>query len=588
MEVQLYVYDLTNGLAKQMSMAMIGIHLEAVYHTSLVFDGIEYFFGSGVNTMRAGSTHHGRPIEIITLGTTQLPLEVILDYLESLKEVYTPESYDLFAHNCNNFTNDFSQFLLGKGIPEHITSLPRRVLDTPFGQMLRPQIEAGMRGQVQKPVDQSAQVNPRSTSAVTNGTGLGAGGSAQRTAVSAVSSDGRYGQVVDLTSLAELETYLDGAKETAATIFFTSSTCAPCKIAYPAFDSLAEQFSNALFVKVDLNLARDMGAKYQVRATPTFLTFSKAVKQDEWSGADPTLLKSNVETLMQKTFPPHPHTTLKVPSLQYGSLKPVTYAKIPPLDKLMTKLGEAGRDPQLRSLKSFISTRNEEGAKEAPLPDLHSISQTFRDKVLSLPLELRFAAIDLLRCAMIDPRVSGYFAEEQTPQLIPTILNHVNNLASCPHNLRLVTIQLACNLYTSHLYVREMTQGDNDLVTALIQLITISLLDVAHPSVRVSSAWLAFNLAATNYRVRREEKQEALADAEQVELAASLVETLQSEQNEETVKALLLSLGYVLYCAPEDGEVMDLCRALDVKSIVRECGKVEGVGRLAREVGSLV
>lgn len=29
-------------------------------------------------------------------------MDVILEYLESLKQVYTPEAYDLFAHNCNN------------------------------------------------------------------------------------------------------------------------------------------------------------------------------------------------------------------------------------------------------------------------------------------------------------------------------------------------------------------------------------------------------------------------------------------------------------------------------------------------------
>ncbi|KAK1809806.1 hypothetical protein LTR12_015832 [Friedmanniomyces endolithicus] len=144
MEIQLYVYDLTNGMARSMSRAYLGIQIDAVYHTALVFNNIEYFFGAGVQTCRPGATHHGRPMEIIPMGTTQLPLDVVLDYLESLKDVYTPESYNLFAHNCNNFTNDFSMFLLGKGIPNHITSLPKRVLDTPFGQMLRPQIDASM------------------------------------------------------------------------------------------------------------------------------------------------------------------------------------------------------------------------------------------------------------------------------------------------------------------------------------------------------------------------------------------------------------------------------------------------------------
>lgn len=103
MDVQLYVYDLTRGMAKAMSQQLLAIHIEAVYHTSLVFGGVEYFFGAGVQTCYPGTTHHGQPMEIIPLGTTELPMETITDYLESLKEVYTPESYDLFAHNCKYF-----------------------------------------------------------------------------------------------------------------------------------------------------------------------------------------------------------------------------------------------------------------------------------------------------------------------------------------------------------------------------------------------------------------------------------------------------------------------------------------------------
>ena len=38
-----------------------------------------------------GSTHHGQPMEKIPMGHTQLPLEVILEYLESLKAIYTME-----------------------------------------------------------------------------------------------------------------------------------------------------------------------------------------------------------------------------------------------------------------------------------------------------------------------------------------------------------------------------------------------------------------------------------------------------------------------------------------------------------------
>lgn len=74
-----------------MSRQFLGIQIDAVYHTSIVLGGIEYYFGQGVQTCRAGATHHGQPMEVIKLGQTALPLEVILEYLESLKEIYTAE-----------------------------------------------------------------------------------------------------------------------------------------------------------------------------------------------------------------------------------------------------------------------------------------------------------------------------------------------------------------------------------------------------------------------------------------------------------------------------------------------------------------
>ena len=588
MDIQLYVYDLTRGMARQMSRQFLGIQIDAVYHTALVFNNIEYFFGAGVQTCYPGSTHHGRPMEVIPMGTTHLPLDTTLEYLDSLKEVYTPESYDLFAHNCNNFTNDFAMLLVGKGIPDHITSLPRRVLETPFGQMLRPQIEAGMRGVTQAavpagnvPPTAARQTNGQASQAVANGI---ANGKPALTAGAGTAVP--YGGVINVTSLSVLEKHLQGAKDTASTIFFTSSTCAPCKLAYPTYDALASEHPHSLFIKVDINSTRDIAARYQIRATPTFMTFSKGTKVDEWSGADPRLLKTNVERLIDQTFPPHPHTLLKVPTLQYGSLKPVTYAKVPPLEKLMAKLGEAGKEEALVSLKTFIQKR-EKDPRESALPNLEAVGKTFQTKILTLPLEVRFAAIDLLRCAMVDPRVSGFFAEEQGMPTIPAIVKHVNELEDCPHNLRLVTIHLACNIFASPLYTKELfRQPDNALASLLVQLVTASLLDASHPTTRVATSWLAFNLAVANYRVRREEGREALAEALQVELAASLLEALGSEENVEAAKAIILALGYLMYCAPQDGELMDLCKALDAKATVS--GSSKGNEGLAMEVAGLL
>ncbi|SMR58947.1 unnamed protein product [Zymoseptoria tritici ST99CH_1E4] len=575
MDVQLYVYDLTKGLARQMSQQFLGIQIDAVYHTAVVIDGIEYFYGAGVQTCYAGSTHHGRPMEIIPMGKTELPIETILDYLESLKEVYTAESYDLFAHNCNNFSNDFALFLVGKGIPSHIVNLPKRVLDTPFGQMLKPSLEASMRSVTQAEVPFQNRPPPAINGAATSGI--------PTSSPAIPTTQHRYGKVVNLTSLSTLDSHMATASDTCTTIFCTSSTCAPCKLAYPMFDTLAGEHPQALFVKVDINEARDVASRYQIRATPTFMTFSKGAKQDEWSGADPNLLKSNVERLIQHTFPPHRHLTLSLPTLQYGSMKPATFAKVPPLDKLMAKLGGASTKKTFTELRTFIDKRTA-SPKDAPLPDLPSISKSFKPDLLALPVEARFAAVDLLRCAMVDSRASGYLAEEKDAKIVSTVIDHVNKLDGCPHNLRLVTIHLACNTFSSHLYVKELMASDDNSLSQLIELITSSLLDVSHPTTRVAAAWLAFNLATTNYRIRREEEQEALAESEQVELAASLLEGLAEEENPDAAKALLLSLGYLVYCSPEKGELADLCSVMEAKQTV---GRVKSNEPLAKEVASL-
>lgn len=46
MDVHLLVYDLSNGMARQMSMALLGFQLDAVYHTSIELDGTEWVYDS--------------------------------------------------------------------------------------------------------------------------------------------------------------------------------------------------------------------------------------------------------------------------------------------------------------------------------------------------------------------------------------------------------------------------------------------------------------------------------------------------------------------------------------------------------------
>lgn len=72
-----------------MSMGLLGFQLDAIYHTSIELDGREYVYDGSVVAITPGSSHLGRPLQRLLLGKTELPMEVIEPYLDSLREIYT-------------------------------------------------------------------------------------------------------------------------------------------------------------------------------------------------------------------------------------------------------------------------------------------------------------------------------------------------------------------------------------------------------------------------------------------------------------------------------------------------------------------
>ncbi|GCB19155.1 desumoylating isopeptidase 1 [Aspergillus awamori] len=577
MDVELYVYDLSKGLARMYSLALTGTQIDAIYHTSLVLNGVEYYFGQGIQTAIPGSTHHGQPMEKLHLGKTELPMDVIEEYIQSLAEIYTPESYDLFLHNCNNFTQDLAMFALGKGIPEHIQNLPQTFLSTPFGQMMKPQIEMALRG-------------------VTQGTGAGTGTvGTQMPTSSAPTAPAQpapvtQGSVRIASNLAQLEHHLAAAADSCAVIFFTSATCPPCKMVYPTYDELAEEAgAKATLIKVDISTAMDVSMKYSVRATPTFMTFLKGQKLDEWSGANPAQLRGNVRLLLEMAHPPHRHQQLRLPSLQRPITNYVTYKKVPPLDKLVQKLDPHHEDPRLLSMITYLKHRTSSStpAADTPLPqDLPSFATYLQTTCGFLALDHLFALVDLTRLLFLDPRVSGYFAEEPGHTTLLTLLSPSAGLSGCPYNLRIVMLQLCCTLFSTPLYRDQLTTSSS-LLPTLLHLTTSSLLD-SHTNLRVVAASLAYNLAALNHNARFAGHADPLSEENQVELTASLVEAItQEEESQEALHGLLFALGLLIYEASPDSAVVDLCKAMGIAETVVAKRNVEKVAKepLIKEVG---
>ncbi|ETV78338.1 hypothetical protein H257_07919 [Aphanomyces astaci] len=142
-EVVLHVYDLTRGMARQMSPALLGRQIEGVWHTGVFVYEKEYFFGGGIQAIPPEYVveTYGSPVQVLRLGTTQVPHEAFMAFLQDVSPRFTAASYNLLTNNCNNFSNEVVNFLVGTSIPQHILDLPNEVLSTPMGAMFRPMIE---------------------------------------------------------------------------------------------------------------------------------------------------------------------------------------------------------------------------------------------------------------------------------------------------------------------------------------------------------------------------------------------------------------------------------------------------------------
>jgi hypothetical protein len=51
---------------------------------------------------------HGRPVQIVDCGTTEIDHETFEEYLDNMREHYTWDKYHLLDFNCNSFTADVS------------------------------------------------------------------------------------------------------------------------------------------------------------------------------------------------------------------------------------------------------------------------------------------------------------------------------------------------------------------------------------------------------------------------------------------------------------------------------------------------
>ncbi|TFY65392.1 hypothetical protein EVJ58_g2001 [Rhodofomes roseus] len=501
--VQLYAYDLSNGLAKQLSLPLTGKQIDGVWHTSVVVFGREIFYGQGILETRPGESHHGKPLHMIDIGETAIDEDTFNEYLLEMSKQYTADKYHLLDFNCNSFTNDVVGFLTGGSIPSWIKDLPSDFLSTPFGAALRPTIDNMFRRPVPgaAPTPATLQPSPAAAQAAVNASPNPALAASLLQAVAnqamSPSAPAPQAQPSASTSTVSAPVHICTNPSSfhsllrshhAVVAMFTSATCGPCRMIEPVFEDLAWSKTQGFgkdrvaFVKVDMGvgLGAQVASEFSIRVTPTFLFFLDGQKTHDFKGADSAELRSQVDFLLFQAFPPHPHTKLSLPVTEALSTKPILFTQVPVLDSLVNKLASLvdGSSPSPettaakvklgQSFPVYLKARFPADKGVQPPKNLSANTQLVtswaeatRTIASALPASQLFPLVDLWRLALLDGAVAAWCATapSQTNPVhifLNKAIDALNAADPTARNTVLVTLRMLANATSSAALMKSL------------------------------------------------------------------------------------------------------------------------------------
>ncbi len=102
--------------------------------------------------------------------------------------------------------------------------------------------------------------------------------------------------VKEVKTLEEFEALLKGESKLIV-VDFTASWCGPCQMIKPHFEKMAEDNTDVVFIKVDVDENSDTAEKVGISCMPTFHFYKGGEKVEEMQGANIDGLKSHVEKL---------------------------------------------------------------------------------------------------------------------------------------------------------------------------------------------------------------------------------------------------------------------------------------------------
>ncbi|KAJ3274125.1 hypothetical protein HDV01_003408 [Terramyces sp. JEL0728] len=538
-QVTLLVYDLSQGMARAMSMGMVGKQIDGIWHTAVVVYGREYCFGQGIQEFQPANSPYGRPVDRIDMGTTQIPAKVFMEYMDTMRTVWTA--------------------------------------DKPLGQSIRPMIE-NMYGR-----SSHSQSNPSLNQAPTS------------TASSVV-------HCTSLAQLRDIiknnrAVAIDFTSKMCGPCRMISPEFERL------IEETNSNGNNVVGVSVETSVARDISAEFEINATPTFMFYFTGDKMSEFKGADRAELKSSIDLLVYTAYPPHPHKKYPLRAINELVASPaINFVVSSNLDVIFKKLNEiivenrvSFETDALETLHNWMKATDYQ--KNTILP--HNWHEAPCKLLLTLPVAKLFPLLDILRLLAINNTIRSYFVKDKDSVYVQLIIRVLSdNTAGMATKLMLS--KFICNLFNPSDYKQSFKllstkrvhgSTSRDEITRLL----IETLLAPEYQLRQASALLAYNIGWSQAQIRQSPVE--FDEAWWSELIAAISNAIETEStsekaNDETAFRLLGAIAFLLVYSEEP--VLELAKVVEVPQHIKHLTSkphkehVKWVKSLASEVDDLL